>query len=106
MQLEQPFPFSIYELSSWARGSTVPLLIVFDKKPIYSVQPIINLNELYAEGIENVRWELSEKGDWSDAFLVLDKVFKLAESVDLVPLRKESIAKSGKVDYRTAGSNR
>lgn len=96
MQLEPPFPFSIYELSSWARGSTVPLLIVFDKNPVYSVQPATNLNELYTEGVENVRWELSEKGDWSDAFLWLDKAFKLAESVDLVPFRKESIAKAEK----------
>ncbi|MGB3787506.1 MAG: squalene--hopene cyclase, partial [Phormidesmis sp.] len=96
MQLEPPFPFSIYELSSWARGSTVPLLVVFDKKPIYSVQPAVNLNELYTEGFENVRWELSEKGDWSDAFLWLDKAFKLAESVDLIPLRKESIQKAEK----------
>ncbi|MEM8504179.1 MAG: squalene--hopene cyclase [Cyanobacteria bacterium P01_D01_bin.1] len=96
MQLEQPFPFSIYELSSWARGSTVPLLIVFDKKPVYAVQPSINLNELYTEGVENVRWELREKGDWSDAFLWLDKAFKLANSVDLVPLREESIQKAEK----------
>ncbi len=96
MQLEPPFPFSIYELSSWARGSTVPLLVVFDQKPIYAVQPVVNLNELYTEGVENVRWELTEKRDWSDVFLLLDKAFKLAESADLVPLRKESIQKAEK----------
>ena len=39
MQLEPPFPVNIYELSSWARGSTVPLLVVFDKKPVYAVEP-------------------------------------------------------------------
>lgn len=96
MQLEPPFPFSIYELSSWARGSTVPLLIVFDKKPVYAVQPSLTLDELFTESAENVRWELEEKGDWSDAFLWLDKAFKLAESVDLVPFREESIRKAEK----------
>ena len=30
-------PFSIYELSSWARGSTVPLIAVFDRKPTYEL---------------------------------------------------------------------
>ena len=96
MQLEQPFPFNIYELSSWARGSTVPLLIVFDKKPVYSVQPNISLDELFTEGVENVRWGLEEKGDWSDVFLWLDNAFKLAESADLVPFREESIRKAEK----------
>ncbi len=92
MQLEQPFPFNIYEVSSWARSSTVPLLIVFDKKPVYPMG--FNLDELYVEGINNVRWELPERGDWSDAFLWLDKAFKLAESFDWVPFRAESLQKA------------
>ncbi|MEO1392206.1 MAG: squalene--hopene cyclase [Cyanobacteria bacterium J06634_5] len=96
MLLEHPFPISIYELSSWARGSTVPLLIVFDKKPVYPVSPTFNLDELYAEGIENVRWELPENGDWSDAFLWLDKGFKLAESLNCVPFREEGLRQAEK----------
>ncbi|MEM9266910.1 MAG: squalene--hopene cyclase [Cyanobacteria bacterium P01_F01_bin.13] len=96
MQLEPPFPFSIYELSSWARSSTVPLLIVFDKKPVYKIVPSFNLNELYIEGIENVRWELPESGNWSDIFLGLDKAFKLGESLNLIPFREESIQKAEK----------
>ena len=96
MQMEPPFPFSIYELSSWARGSTVPLLIVFDQKPVYVIEPAITLNELYAEGIENVRWELPESGDWGDIFLWLDKGFKLAEAMNFIPFREESIRKAEK----------
>ena len=94
--LEHPFPINIYELSSWARGSTVPLLVVFDKKPVYPVSSPFNLNELYAEGFENVQWELPESGDWSDAFLWLDKGFKLAESLKLVPFREEGIRQAEK----------
>ncbi|MEM9088367.1 MAG: squalene--hopene cyclase [Cyanobacteria bacterium P01_F01_bin.53] len=96
MLLEHPFPVNIYELSSWARGSTVPLLIVFDKKPVYPVSAEFNLDELYAEGIDNVHWKLPENGDWSDAFLVLDKGFKLAESLNLVPFREEGIRQAEK----------
>ena len=36
MLLPDNFPVTIYEMSSWARSSTVPLLIVFDKKPVLS----------------------------------------------------------------------
>ena len=35
MMLPERGPFSIYELSSWARGSTVPLIALFDRKPVY-----------------------------------------------------------------------
>lgn len=96
MLLEPPFPVSIYELSSWARGSTVPLLIVFDQKPVYLVEPAFRLNELYAEGIENVRWEIPERGDWSDAFLWLDKAFKLAEAFNAVPFREAGLRQAEK----------
>ena len=85
------FPFTIYEMSSWARGSTVPLLIVFDQKPIFAVNPTINLDELYAEGIDNVRYELPRNNDWTDIFVHLDSGFKLAESLNLVPFRQEGL---------------
>ena len=78
MLLPEQFPFNIYELSSWARSSTVPLLIVLDRKPVFQVNPKITLDELYAEGVENVRYELSRQSDWTDIFIALDDVFKFA----------------------------
>jgi squalene-hopene/tetraprenyl-beta-curcumene cyclase len=91
MLLPDAFPVNIYELSSWARGSTVPLLIVFDRKPVYITDPAINLDELYAEGRNNVRFELPRQGDWTDLFVHLDGAFKLAEDLNLVPFRQEGI---------------
>ncbi|MFN6572577.1 squalene--hopene cyclase [Dendronalium sp. ChiSLP03b] len=91
MLLPPAFPINIYEMSSWARSSTVPLLIVCDSKPIFLTDPTITLDELYAEGVEQVRWELPQSGDWTDLFLTLDRGFKLAESWNLVPFRKEGI---------------
>ena len=91
MLLPDNFPFNMYELSSWARSSTVPLLIVFDRKPIFEIDQPINLDELYAEGVDNVRWELPKNGDWSDIFNILDDGFKLAESLNFLPFRHEGI---------------
>lgn len=91
MLLPTAFPFNIYEMSSWARSSTVPLLIVCDRKPIFVTDPTINLDELYVEGVEQVRWELPRSGDWTDLFLTLDDGFKFAESLNLVPFREEGI---------------
>lgn len=91
MLLPSNFLFNIYEMSSWARSSTVPLLIVFDRKPVFLTDPAITLDELYAEGVEQARYELPRKGDWTDLFITLDDTFKLAESLNLVPLREEGI---------------
>ena len=91
MLLPEDFPFTIYEMSSWARGSTVPLLIVFDKKPVFDVNPQINLDELYTEGIHNVRYELPQNNDWTDIFIGLDNLFKLGENFNLVPFREEGL---------------
>ena len=91
MLLPDDFFFNIYEISSWARGSTVPLLIVFDKKPVFPVNPNITLDELYTEGIANVRFELPKNSDWTDIFVNLDDAFKLAENLNLVPLRSEGL---------------
>lgn len=89
MLLPENFPFTIYEMSSWARGSTVPLLIVFDKKPVYRCG--ITLDELYTEGIKNVKYDFPRKGDWTDVFVWLDEVFKFAEDNNLIPFRQEGL---------------
>ena len=91
MFLKPPFPVSIYEMSSWARSSTVPLLIVFDKKPVFAIQPDIRLDELYAEGIENAHFELPRNNDWSDIFVYLDQLFKWSDKLNLTPFRREGL---------------
>ncbi len=96
MLLPETSPFTIYEMSSWARGSTVPLLIVFDRKPVYKLEQPINLDELYAEGIANVRYELPRSNDWTDIFVTLDDAFKLAENFNLIPFREEGLAAAEK----------
>lgn len=90
MLLPPAFPVNIYELSSWARGSTVPLLIVFDRKPVFKTNLAITLDELYVEG-SDIKFELPRSSDWSSVFNVLDDAFKLAESFNLVPFREEGI---------------
>ena len=96
MLLPEESPFTIYEMSSWARGSTVPLLIVFDRKPIFKLDKPINLDELYAEGIANARYELPRSNDWTDIFVALDGAFKVAEEFNLVPFREEGLAAAEK----------
>jgi squalene-hopene/tetraprenyl-beta-curcumene cyclase len=93
MMLPDRFPFSIYELSSWARGSTVPLIAVFDAKPVYG--PVLELDELYAEGVENVRFTLPAGNDpFEQFFTLLDGVFKFGERIGFVPFRNAGIRRA------------
>ncbi len=89
MLLPQSFP--IYEMSSWARGSTVPLLIVFDQKPVFPTNPALALDELYSEGIAQARYELPRNGDWTDIFVLLDEAFKAAEALNFIPFREQGL---------------
>ncbi len=90
MLLPAGAPVSIYEMSSWARSSTVPLLIVLDRKPIFVTDPAVNLDELYVGS--DRRGRLPAPRDWLDAvFLTLDEAFKWAERLDLVPFRQEGL---------------
>jgi squalene-hopene/tetraprenyl-beta-curcumene cyclase len=85
--------FSIYDLSSWARGSTVPLIVVFDKKPVYG--PALDLGELYAEGRDNVRYALPPARDAVEAFFNgLDAVLAFGERRGVIPGRGRGLARA------------
>jgi squalene-hopene/tetraprenyl-beta-curcumene cyclase len=86
-------PFTVYDMSSWARGSTVPLVVVFDERPVYDVTPKIDVDELYVEGRENARFALPSGTQALDtAFLALDRVLRFMQDGKLVPFRKKALA--------------
>jgi squalene-hopene/tetraprenyl-beta-curcumene cyclase len=90
MVLPERGPLSIYDLSSWARGSTVPLILLFDRKPVYG--PVLDLSELYAEGRENARFTLPRGNDAVEHFFNgADRVMKWAERAGLVPFRRRGL---------------
>ncbi|KAI5083624.1 hypothetical protein GOP47_0003367 [Adiantum capillus-veneris] len=83
------FPFSIYDMSCWARGCVVPLMIIFDKKPVFKLKPEMSFDELYAEGRKNVRFSFTFEGSWTDKLFVgIDYTFKAMEKMGLVPFRR------------------
>jgi squalene-hopene/tetraprenyl-beta-curcumene cyclase len=87
------FPLNIYEMGSWARSSTVPLLIVGDRKPIYARG--INVDELYAEGSRDRADHRLRNTDGTligSLFIAIDRVLKLADKIGLAPLREKAIA--------------
>ncbi|MBL8151368.1 MAG: squalene--hopene cyclase, partial [Blastocatellia bacterium] len=91
-------PFTIYEMSSWARSSTVPLLIVCDKKPVWTVENCL-VDELYVGGRQNADISLPNDGDLisiGTAFVGLDSILKFCERVGFSPKRQEALAAAEK----------
>ena len=90
MVLPDRGPLSIYDLSSWARGSTVPLILLFDRKPVYG--PPLTIDELYAEGRAAARFALPHGNDAFERFFNgLDRVLKWTERNGLVPFRERGL---------------
>ncbi len=92
MCLPKWFPFNIYTMASWARSSTVPLLVVIDKKPIYDLG--VYADELFAAGARG-RAETGLKNYDGTAigafFLAADKLLKRFDQIGLVPFRQKGI---------------
>lgn len=91
MELPSWSPFTIYEMASWARSSTVPLLIVCDKKPVWPA-PNATVDELYIGGRDQTDVSLpSEDNFISRLFIGLDGFFKTCERMGVVPLRERAL---------------
>ena len=90
MFLPKWFPFNIYTMASWARSSTVPLLVVIDRKPFYDLglhadELFLNRNE---EGIKLKNNDGTKIGAF---FLAADRLLKFFDRIGLVPFRRQGI---------------
>jgi squalene-hopene/tetraprenyl-beta-curcumene cyclase len=89
MLLPTWFPLNIYTMASWARSSTVPLLVVLDKRPVYDVG--VRADELF-KGQTDTRLRNNEGTLIGQFFLLADKALKLLDRFGLVPRRQAGIA--------------
>lgn len=96
IQFPRQSPVNIYEFSSWARASIVPLLVIFDQK---KSRPIagFDVNELYPGGnAKSARWGLNVNGgiiSIENFFIQIDKALQVAAKLKVKPLRRTSLKK-------------
>jgi squalene-hopene/tetraprenyl-beta-curcumene cyclase len=98
MLLPHWFPINIYEMSSWARGTVVPLLILMAKRPHIPIPPERGVAELYKEPPELSDHSFPhgpELLSWRNFFLAVDKTLKLLGRIPVKPLRKRALAAAG-----------
>jgi squalene-hopene/tetraprenyl-beta-curcumene cyclase len=94
------FYFNIYEISAWSRSILVPLAIIYAKKPFKKIPPEQGIDELFVGGRANSilrpRMDRKRPVSWRNFFLLVDRVFHLAEAVHIRPLRKLALKRAEK----------
>ena len=97
MFLPSWFPFNIYEFSSWARATIVPMLIILSQRPVHPIPQWAHIDELFPEPRERTDYSLPHPAGlvgWRRFFYLADKVLRLYDRVPIKPGRKMAIRKA------------
>ncbi len=90
------FPINIYNFSSWARSTIVPLSAVLDRKPVRRLPGETGVRELYKEPgkIPPVAAQKLSPFSWKRFFIILDRLIKTVEEMPVRPLREKALKKT------------
>ena len=97
MLLPNWFPINLYEFSSWARATIVPLLVLFDRRPVRSVPPSAAIAELYVDTPERTDFSIKKPDKligWESFFYAGDAVLRQLERLPWKPTRAQAIRKA------------
>jgi len=90
------FPFNIYEMSSWSRGTVVPLSIVVSHKPVCQLPNGHGVKELFTGDDRQLGFELDGSifSSWRNFFIYLDKIIKFVGKSPWKPFRKRALKRA------------
>jgi squalene-hopene/tetraprenyl-beta-curcumene cyclase len=91
------FYFNLYEVSYWSRAVIVPLLIIFDKKPLCVISKDAGIDELYTTPKQQLSHRFQKDPQWitwKNFFITVDEVLKRYERHHFVSLRKRALKKA------------
>ena len=91
------FPVNIYEFSSWARATIVPMLIILSQRPRKPIPAEASIDELYPVPRDQVDYSLAKppgKWGWAPALYWLDRLLRIYEALPLKPARGAAVRRS------------
>tara|TARA_B100001971_G_C18264874_1_gene591047 strand:+ start:3076 stop:5184 length:2109 start_codon:yes stop_codon:yes gene_type:complete len=97
MLLPNWFPITIYDFSSWARATVVPLLVVLDRKPVKPVPKSAAIDELYPLPRDRTDYSIKRPArlfGWETFFYAGDIVLRHLEKLPWKPARSQAIRKA------------
>lgn len=90
------FPLNIYNFSSWARATLMPIAVLSARRPVACLADNCRLDELFPEGRGAFDYNLPKKAgffSWEQFFLSTDKILHWLQSKRLIPGRDRTIGK-------------
>ncbi len=101
MLLPKRFYFSIYAMSYWSRTVLVPMLILFEHRPVCRMSREQGIEELFTQPREQIRYHEVPplKKDrawftWHNLFITLDTVLRLYDRMPIRRLREKAVRKA------------
>ncbi len=90
------FPINIYNFSSCARSTLVPLSAVLDRKPSRPLPGKTSVRELYKEPgkVPPVTTQKLSSLSWKRFFIIMDRLIKAMEDLPVRPLREKALKKT------------
>ena len=100
MLLPLKSPINFYEFSSWSRAVIIPLVIIFDQKPVKKILPEQSVKELFVKKKRTTRTAqikaIMTHSDW-DIFQLIEiaqKALLIYEKSPIKPLRQVALNKA------------
>ena len=97
MLLPKWAPINIYDFSSWARATIVPLLILVDKKPVVPIPERARIDELYPTPRDKTDFSTTRPKKligWETIFYVGDTALRYVEKLPWKPTRAQAIKRA------------
>lgn len=91
--------FNMYEFSSWARGTIIPLSIVMTSRPVHKLPPLLRVQELFVRLPRPIDYTFTKEDGiltWKNFFIGADHMLKVYESSPVRPLKKRALARAEK----------
>lgn len=95
--LPPSFPFNIYEFSSWARATIVPMLIILNKRPVCAIPDYARIDELFPSNGGPLSYTVRKQPapfSWQRFFIALDGGLRVWERIPFKPVRDAAIRKA------------
>jgi len=92
------FPLNIYNFSSWARSTIVPLSVVLEFKPVRPIPERARVQELYKDPHRTPPITTKQLSffSWKRSFIVADRLTKAMEHLSIRPLRRKALKRTEK----------
>jgi len=97
MLLPNWFPITIYDLSSWARATIVPMLILIDRKPVKEIPESAYIDELYPLPRNETSYTNGRPArlvGWETFFYAGDTALRQVERLPWKPTRAQAIKRA------------